>query len=76
MKTSLACPKCKHRRIWVLAAAGDGELMAIDDPRERGFEVYACASCGYAERYAVDSERFERCGGKLVSDELAPGPYR
>lgn len=83
MKTTLRCPKCSGKKLWIIdefrvpGADAEGSPLAVVPHQARGrggifgslaasprggFELYACAACGYSELWAT----------KL--DELEPGP--
>lgn len=69
MKTTLTCPKCNHRAIWVIdpVTQPNDPSHAIErfvvvaretSPGVRSvagrYEVFVCAGCGYTEWYAKD----------------------
>ncbi len=75
MKDSLKCPKCDHRKLWliekfktrgpyeehcVLPVVATSYSVWSGNSYEGYFDIFVCAQCGYTESYARDIENLKR----------------
>lgn len=79
MKLSHRCPKCQgsrclvtHLRIEVFVETSPGFLGA----RDRWYEEWVCARCGYAERYHLSAMPSRTDVGRVVDAPGGEAPYR
>ena len=89
MKKTLQCPKCDGRKIWHIEKLFERDqnwkkvaplALALTagwgKPRAQGtIEMFACATCGYAELYADTSDLAPNpeLGVHLIDDEPEAG---